>query len=118
MERECENEEEMEREKMNQEQGRDFKRRSADLASLMLKQRYSFLVCCFLLAASIYGLSRECREHLNIHCLYEKIILDQSGCEKALQLVTAWLYCLTPDAEQAVSNHIRYLPTCGVQQKK
>ena len=69
----------MEREKMNQEQGRDFKRRSADLASLMLKQRYSFLVCCFLLAASIYGLSRECREHLNIHCLYEKIILDQSG---------------------------------------
>ena len=54
---------------MNQEQGRDFKRRSADLASLMLKQRYSFLVCCFLLAASIYGLSRECREHLNIRCM-------------------------------------------------
>ena len=76
-------------ERRNQEQERDFKRKSADLALLMLKQRYSFLVCCFLLAASIYGLSRECCEHLNIHCLYEKIILDQSGCEKALQLVLA-----------------------------
>ena len=28
-----------------------------------------FLMCCSLLAASIYGLSRECRENLNIRCM-------------------------------------------------
>ena len=30
---------------------------------------FFFLVCCFLLAALIYGLSRECRENLNIRCM-------------------------------------------------
>ena len=43
--------------------------RRADLALLMPKKRYSFLVYCFLLAASIYGLSHECRKNHNIRCM-------------------------------------------------
>ena len=73
--------------RMNQKQWRDFKRRRANLALLMknneetskeeeqtwlcwcLNKDILFLMCCSLLAASIYGLSRECRENLNIRCM-------------------------------------------------
>ena len=38
-----------------------------------------FLVCCFLLAASIYGLSRENRENLNIRCMRKWFWIKQAA---------------------------------------
>ena len=52
--------------------------RRADLALLMPKKRYSFLVYCFLLAASIYGLSQECRKNHNIRCMRKWFWINQA----------------------------------------
>ena len=38
-----------------------------------------FLMCCSLLAASIYGLSRECRENLNIRCMRKWFWIKQAA---------------------------------------
>ena len=36
-------------------------------------------MCCSLLAASIYGLSRECRENLNIRCMRKLFWIKQAA---------------------------------------
>ena len=83
--------------RMNQKQLGDFKRRRANLALLMknneetskeeeqtwlcwcLNKDILFLMCCSLLAASIYGLSRECRENLNIRCMRKWFWIKQAA---------------------------------------
>ena len=83
--------------RMNKKQWRDFKRRRANFALLMknneetskeeeqtwlcwcLNKDILFLMCCSLLAASIYGLSRECRENLNIRCMRKWFWIKQAA---------------------------------------
>ena len=66
---------------VDEEQWRNFKRRGANLALLTPKYNKDILVlmCCSLLAASIYGLSRECRENLNIRCMRKWFWIKQAA---------------------------------------